>query len=77
MTGDDNIEVERPAEDPHFNNLREEYSAVIEEAQRVVNERIYIDMKFVGTPDSQLARQCAAMQDAPPTGRSSLPWTKR
>lgn len=31
------------------------------------NERIYIDMKFVGTPDSRLAKQCAVMAQAPPT----------
>lgn len=31
------------------------------------NNRVYIDMKFVGTPDSRLARQCEAMKDAPAT----------
>ncbi len=31
------------------------------------NQRLYIDMKFVGTPDSRLAKQCASMASAPPT----------
>jgi hypothetical protein len=30
-------------------------------------KRIYIDVKFVGTPDSNLARQCKIMKEAPPT----------
>ncbi len=74
----DSMDEEGPQADLQRANF--EYSmrsieSIINETDEIVagfnideeGNRIYLDMKFVGLPDSRLARQCAAFADAPPS----------
>ncbi len=59
----------------NFNYSMQSIEGLINDTEEVVaglnidedSKRIYVDIKFVGTPDSDLARQCKTMSEAPPS----------
>jgi hypothetical protein len=73
VEGDDSPEA--MLQRANFEYSMESIEGLINDTEEVVaglnidadGKRIYVDIKFVGTPDSDLARQCKTMAEAPPS----------